>query len=514
MTDQEAKASQRAPATSAAGLKETVESILIALILAFIFRAFVVEAFVIPTGSMATSLLGAHVRFTCDDCGHRFNHNFPAGETMRVDRVATHRQIAAFCPNCQYQNEISSPAVYYGDRILVLKYLYLLQEPQRWDVVVFKSPHDPTYEQNYIKRLVGKPGEQVMILDGDIYVRRHEHEHWQVQSKPRVVQEALWRVIHDHDHQPRGLARPERWQRPWQFEPDSGWRFDQQNPRVLHFNSFEEAAPLRYVPQPLPTPRTIPSGGDFTDWLAYNVTPRFDAREYSATPVSDLKLRLYYQRHEGTGPLHLRLTKREHTFIAEITPDRARILLQVDGGEPQPWQEPVSLPDNGPLLIEFSNVDYHVTLRVNDSDLISGAYQPDVERLLVEYERGAAPPIPRVEIAAEQQRSSISHLSLWRDIYYLNHPVIARWGRPDHVITLDEGEYFVLGDNSINSLDSRGWHAPVELPHEDLRVEAGRVPERFMLGKAFFVYWPAGYRPLAPWMPGLVPNFAEMRFIH
>jgi hypothetical protein len=34
-----------------------------------------------------------------------------------------------------------------------------------------------------------------------------------------------------------------------------------------------------------------------------------------------------------------------------------------------------------------------------------------------------------------------------------------------------------------------------------------------MLGKAFFVYWPAGYRPW-PSAPGIIPNFGDMRFIH
>src|SRR5947208_13518119 len=57
-------------------IKETIESILIAFILAFIFRGFVVEAFVIPTGSMAPTLLGAHMRFTCPDCGYQFDTNF------------------------------------------------------------------------------------------------------------------------------------------------------------------------------------------------------------------------------------------------------------------------------------------------------------------------------------------------------------------------------------------------------------------------------------------------------
>ena len=62
--------------------------------------------------------------------------------------------------------------------------------------------------------------------------------------------------------------------------------------------------------------------------------------------------------------------------------------------------------------------------------------------------------------------------------------------------------------------DGRFWDAPVELEHEgNLHVEQGRVPGRFMLGKAFFVYWPAGYRPLTNQAPAVVPNFGEMRFI-
>ena len=47
---------------------------------------------------------------------------------------------------------------------------------------------------------------------------------------------------------------------------------------------------------------------------------------------------------------------------------------------------------------------------------------------------------------------------------------------------------------------------------DQLSVEAGRVPARFLLGRAFFVYWPAGFRP-AQMMPALAPDFGDMRFI-
>src|ERR1700676_3426555 len=50
-------------------IRETIESIVIAFILAFLFRTFEVEAFVIPTGSMATTLMGRNLDLDCPQCG-------------------------------------------------------------------------------------------------------------------------------------------------------------------------------------------------------------------------------------------------------------------------------------------------------------------------------------------------------------------------------------------------------------------------------------------------------------
>src|SRR5208282_685113 len=129
-------------------IKETIESILVAFILAFIFRAFVVEAFVIPTGSMAPTLLGAHMRFRCPDCGYVFDVNYsaPGGSSdddMRMP-ADSFPQTEVYCPNCGYHvagpmergptGDVRNPQdmvpVNYGDRILVLKYSYLLHPPQ------------------------------------------------------------------------------------------------------------------------------------------------------------------------------------------------------------------------------------------------------------------------------------------------------------------------------------------------------------------------------------------------
>ncbi|HOO17196.1 MAG TPA: S26 family signal peptidase, partial [Phycisphaerae bacterium] len=50
--------------SQATRIVETLQTVLTALLLAFVFRAFLVEAFIIPTKSMAHSLLGAHATRT------------------------------------------------------------------------------------------------------------------------------------------------------------------------------------------------------------------------------------------------------------------------------------------------------------------------------------------------------------------------------------------------------------------------------------------------------------------
>src|SRR5947208_14307525 len=80
-----AKTDSKVEASSDGNIKETVESILIAFILAVVFRAFVVEAFVIPTGSMAPTLMGAHMRYHCPDCGWQWTVNYSSGRGEDID---------------------------------------------------------------------------------------------------------------------------------------------------------------------------------------------------------------------------------------------------------------------------------------------------------------------------------------------------------------------------------------------------------------------------------------------
>lgn len=94
-------------------MREVLETIGLAIILAFILRTFVVQAFYIPSGSMENTLLP-------------------------------------------------------GDMILVNKFIYYFTDIKRGDIIVFKFPKDPT--KDYIKRVIGLPNDKVEIKNGDIYI--------------------------------------------------------------------------------------------------------------------------------------------------------------------------------------------------------------------------------------------------------------------------------------------------------------------------------------------------------
>src|SRR5688572_13598465 len=65
---------------------------------------------------------------------------------------------------------------------------------------------------------------------------------------------------------------------------------------------------------------------------------------------------------------------------------------------------------------------------------------------------------------------TVRGLKLFRDVFYTHRP------NEPYIYYVQPGHYLCLGDNSAQSSDSRTW---------------GAVPERLMLGKAVFVFWPA-----------------------
>jgi signal peptidase I len=60
------------------------------------------------------------------------------------------------------------PTLKYGDRVLVNKFIYRFTEPERGDVIVFKSVEGDG--QDLIKRVVGVPGDEIAVRGGKLFV--------------------------------------------------------------------------------------------------------------------------------------------------------------------------------------------------------------------------------------------------------------------------------------------------------------------------------------------------------
>lgn len=126
--------------------KEWNETIIIAFVLAVIIRSLVIQAFWIPTGSMEPTLFG-------EKYDPATNKQIRSGDRILVSRFA-------------YVADLSLDG-----RFPFLPRLWF-KMPKRGDIVVFKFPNpDPTAPpKDFIKRVIGLPGDEVKIQDGIVYV--------------------------------------------------------------------------------------------------------------------------------------------------------------------------------------------------------------------------------------------------------------------------------------------------------------------------------------------------------
>ena len=191
---------------SAAMIRETVESVIIAFVLAFVFRTFEAEAFVIPTGSMAPTLMGKHKDVKCEICGTEFQASASDSRATEREEAKEATVNSATCPMCRHSIDLTpknkqqkSFPSYDGDRILVAKFPYEIAEPHRWDVFVFKYPGDAT--MNYIKRLTGLPGETVSIHNGDLWIHTSADKpgDFHIARKPPEKILAMLQPVYDND---------------------------------------------------------------------------------------------------------------------------------------------------------------------------------------------------------------------------------------------------------------------------------------------------------------------------
>ena len=491
----------------AAEIANTFEWLITAFILAFVFRAFVMEAFRIPTGSMADTLKGAHFRLRCQQCGYAYDHGFiPRDYEIPEDTipsVAVEPPVTR-CPSCGYYHRSRDKMpVANGDRILVLKCIYQFAKPKRWDVIVFKNPPEPSI--NYIKRLIGLPGERVQIIDGDVYING------QIARKPPKIQNELWMPVYDNNYQPvrpgQRLFNNHRWRQPFRNAQGSAWITEDQNsPTVFRLNPPEgQTDRINSIVY------DTSLGNDFNATYAYGQVDRFG----NMPTCSDLKVHFSCLAGDSASSVGITLSKYETTYRAQVNPASGLLVVtQQQQGEAPVELDSVPLdpePGNGPIQVSFANVDHRLIFEYGGAEWTHdlGRGPAGAGRIVTNIE-------PRVEIFGAGELT-LSNIAIFRDTHYTERQY-GRSGTPGRATTepfvLGEDEFFVLGDNSPNSEDCRWWYRPGVANKGLSAYRTGIVPRNYLVGKALFVYWPSGFKPFAQSPIALIPNVARMRFIY
>ena len=539
--DKASDSDENRPVNQGETARETIESIVFAFVLAFLFRTFEAEAFVIPTGSMAPTLFGRHKDIQCAKCGYEFQFG-ASSEIYRDANIVIGfenndaRIRKAVCPNCRYPNKraYNSPA-FKGDRILVNKFQYELGDPKRFDVVVFKFPEDA--KTNYIKRLIGLPGETIRIHNGNVYKVDENNREIILRKEDPEKQRVIQIPVYD-DNYPETELREAGWPSRWEAvsktakktgttvngwsERENSWKADPEKHayhlsadiarqgethwlRYRHFLPTQEQWERLENGDPL-EPRASLIG----DMCGYStVSTSFsepvDLNEYFWVGDLTLSGKLTIDHLGPDADILLELTEGFHLYRCHLNPHNGQArLVEVDESldsseEIELAVAQTNLRGEGSHTFRFANVDDRLCLWIDGSLIDFGpnaCYTSGDPSGVMPQETDLSP----AGIAMTAVSGTVRSLLIERDIYYRGGDErISQFRLPlDNVsawqttyrnrkrewdmmeFKVPEDHFFVLGDNSPNSYDGRFWQ------------ETNFVPRSAFVGKAFYIYWPHG----------------------
>jgi signal peptidase I len=455
--------------------RAVVELGVLVLVVGLMVRTWLVQGVFCPvavvSGSMAEGLLGAHRDVVCAACGRRFCVGTDLGNPP--PRVA--------CPNCGFVGNEPHGADLPGDRVLLDRSALLFHGPRRFDVVAFHAPQRAA--DVFVKRVVGLPGESVQVRDGELYVDG------QMVRKSLAEQRAVAVLVHDACWAPAtGSSVP----RPWQARASAS-RWQIAGGKFLHpggpADQPADWCQYRHWTQRPGRPNEFELA-PIDDHSAYN--QGWSRRLDDIRPVADLRLSFRVADYSGPGVLLVEIGDGQQRFTARLDLEAQRFTATVDGHTDPILAARLAVRSGWPFQVEVSLVDQQFLVAIDGCPLGEHLFQR------------TKPPRPDarpVAIGVSGLRVELDRVCLYRDVYY-SRPIgmRARWGiaRP---YRLGPDEYFVLGDNSPASDDSRSW------------PNGPGVPSNLLIGRPLVVLFSSRS---AGWFGGRfqLPDLSRIRYIH
>jgi signal peptidase I len=441
----------------------------------FLFiRSLIIEPFGVPTGSMAPVLYGNHRTADCPRCGFPVTVGEPGPDARPV------KFDACRCPNCQRPMDLSTAREIHGDRLIVDKNLYHARSPRRWEPAVFKCPADNF--KPYVKRVIGLPGERIQIAGGDVYANGELLRKTLTQCLETRV------LVFDMNYAPA-----EGWNVRWLEErmptdPKLPATTKRQDKIASEDVCSNHSLRLKAFGQPQPAGVTYrhyqldkKAEEPIDDFLGYNGQPperRFFGKAAGSPwgdPVHDFLIEFDVTVNAASqGHFAARLVENVEsvTFRIPLGTSAGTVCVEQDGlrgGQSAPlapWQAQET------HHVIFAFVDRRVMLSIDGREVVKPLDLP-ADPVTAPRERRANRP---VQFGVEGADVTLENFRLYRDIHYLpGTKGTLGWA-------LGPKDYFLLGDNTSSSHDSRVW---------EIREQAAPgVPEYEFVGKPFLIHQP------------------------
>jgi signal peptidase I len=435
------------------------------------------RSYTIAGASMACTLLGEHRHVVCGDCGIAFYCD------------SSFRPVSprAVCPNCgDADNDLESLPDLSGDRVLIDRSAFFFRAPRRWEVIAFHPPRQ--LDQLAVKRVVGLPGETVEIRHGDVYIDGR------IARKPLALQLALAIPVDDANFVSQIL--PSRWQGD---SPASRWSIPAGGNKGKRRISCNDHASM------------VPAS-DTVDWLVYRHSRRLaglegrvetasveDTLTYNQNrarrvedvhAVSDLLLSFELAKAAGSGKIFIRATDGQTVFRVELDFEKNSLAVFRNDLPLKITENNITLKQG--MRIVVSLFDRQFLLAFDDRQVLATPLADDIKDLPSTAEPFA--------LGAQGLEVVVEDLRIFRDIYYSEPIGRNPYGWGGVPVVVGDDAYYVLGDNSSISEDSRTWG------------QGSPVLSNSLLGKPLAVIFPArtgtlfGHR-------FQIPDFGRIRYI-
>lgn len=363
--------------------RENIEAFTVAIVMAVMLKYFAVEAYQIPTGSMQPTLMGLELR-----------------------------------ERGQLVGEIK-------DRILVDKLSYHLRDPERFEVVIFKYPLNRA--QNFVKRLVGMPGDELRIQYGDLWLKDAQKDEWRVLRRPSKVMAAHWKAI-DEGPAPRDVH--------WMAEGNRSV-----NSRDIDATA---ATTLTFMAH---------GGGSILDTYEHGYPPgaRAAMRQFpefhrsNANTVGDLRFTGRVTPRAELESVTVELSEGGRRYRFTLPGPRATsngrievVWAQIERYEPSSVEVGTRLEAGRTYELAAENLDDRLALFLDGETIATLEVPPALDQA------------SGVKLELSGGGARLEDLQVFRDIFYTGSDNATSWKIP-------EGHYFMLGDNTQDSSDSREW---------------------------------------------------------